>query len=219
MKLYLLTWQKKLTGVQTFNYGISGAAPIEILLRFQKFTADETSGPKKTFIYTFIDDHVRRHALTLPYTGRWGKWKPVFKGNGDTYQSIGIFKDVYPLKAFIYDKLAGSGIMRLIYPYENPPLSSDEKMDFINVIQLMEKQSQKLGGEFLVIIWPGVKIKDWVLDGLRKAKIKFLDLSEVDLSAHTKVPLIPVDLHPSPEGFAVVGDLLISELNLKNQSK
>ena len=210
---------KKMADVQTFNHGFSGSTPVEILLKFQKVLPEEIVGTKRTFIYTFIDDHVRRHALSLPYVGRWGKWKQVFKRKNETYEPIGVYKDLFPLKTAVYDFLTGSGIMYLLYPFRNPPLSIEEKKDLIHVYKLMERQSRLLGGDFLVLIWPGVVIKDWMIDGLREAGIAYLDLSQMDLYSHTKVPYIPVDLHPSPEGFAVVGNRLISYLQSRNQSK
>lgn len=218
-KIFSAVLAKELTGAHISNLGIPGTSPASILKLMKQggFYSSLDKEKPSTFVFTFIDDHLRRIVGTSDYL-----LKPGFAENApEFYLEQGELKfsnsfSDSPWRTALLKLFALTNFSRATR-IELPVISESDLELTAKIFTELKKETSKHFPnmkEFYVAIYPGENIH---IPGLRifleKENIKLLDYSEINLQKllnghHTLI----VDHHPSALAHEFYGKLLAQDL-------
>ena len=207
---------------QVFNMGLSGSGPGEFLYEvsqrpFARLT--DLTQEKKTFIYTFIDDHMERmvcRSNCMADDWAWARAKPYYEIVDDVPQFRGTFEDRYFLNA-VYRVLHKSAFLNS----QNvivPPFFSNKHFDlFAAMMAEAEKHLHKNfpGSQFYVVFFPGRSSSFGAAasKACQAKGLQVLNYDSIDVYTLTgRRDHVVGDGHPSPLAYYIFAKLLDRDL-------
>ncbi len=204
-----------------YNFGIYGAGANDVLddlHSFRRFSDVSLSGG--IVVYTAIFDHFERSLCSLNcYRNTYRDWvlkksNYQFDQQSSALVNTGSFSSSRPIKGLLYNLMAR---IPLFDGINIPSELTDEQIDLFSLMLAEMKQTSKdkLNSEFLFTFYPG-QYQHWdrIKVSLKKHKIKFIDLSKVNLKRDTEGRnLIVLDGHPTKLSNAIYAGLLHSHLS------
>ncbi len=204
-----------------YNYALPGYGPQQMLLKLMHYDLrGEIAEKQGVGLYLFLDDHVERAIGSMRHITSWAKGFPCFEEQQGALAYLGSFEQAHPYRTWFHRLLARETILR--YYGVNWPISpSIYDMDLTAaIIAESAKRFAELfpGSPFHVVFYPQMSCRYGgdVLRALGKYPVSCLDYRTL----FRNVPLEQIrflDLHPTPEAYACMARVLVSELQLGAQ--
>ncbi len=200
--------QKNLNNIRVYNYGVSGAGPIDALFRLKSIEPSELTEKKGVFIYFFFREQVNRLLNRPEYVVNSLGMNIVYEKdqNGD-WKKAGFYRFIHPYRTWIYKTIIHSGFYQILAPFFSSSTFSEEDLKkLVEVLVDMKKEAKRLNGEFVFMIWPYIEMDQRLIQLLIENNVPYLDYSKFDIYKLTEMKVyIPMDGHPTPEALSVMG--------------
>lgn len=204
-----------------YNYALPGYGPQQMLLQLMQYDLRGSIAEKEGIgIYTFIDDHISRAIGSMRHVTSWTKRFPCFEEKNGALTYLGRYEQAHPYQLLAYRLLSRDYILG--YYNVNWPISPS--IYDINLTAAIIAESAKRfaeifpGSPFYVVLYP------WSSNGYGGDLMRLLQERQIHcLDYRTLFKGTPpqeirfFDTHPTPEGYARVAQILVSDLNLGAQ--
>lgn len=199
-----------------YNYGFCGYGPQATLaiLSSDRLTT-ELPRPPEVAIYTFIDDHVRRAIGSMRVATTWGGRMPHYTiGPDGRPHKMGDLTSGRPFRSLLYSVLAKSHTLSFL-EVDVPPVMTERHIAF--TAKLLAESArlfrERLGGEeFVVLLYPGVKLGARLAEHLRASGVRCLDYSTL-FDPGERIYHIDGDGHPTPAAYGRVAKRLANDMH------
>jgi hypothetical protein len=204
------------TRYRPYNYGWSGGAPADALMKFQlRRISAEVNETRGLLIYLFIDGHIGRTIGSMVVTGSWGAEKIHYDLTpaGDLVFR-GSFATAHPLRTYLYRKLSRTNIARLV-GVDLPLYSTRHAVHTARILEALSAEYMREfpEGEFWVVLYPGREGPDDLIREFEARQIKYLHYPIDPDSAFFQ--RIPVDTHPTAAAYRALADNVVVDLGLE----
>ena len=211
---------KKNRSIRTYNRGVSGNAPSYILKNID-FLSDEyiagLEGRPTIFLYLFIDSHLGRVAGDSNYLRNDFEMRRkdiAFSVIDNEVREIGTFEDKYSHKAswlHFFSKLNIVKFFKLTYPSQSESIEVFTKVLKKIEVKLLSKAPK--GSEFLVVLYPGTKLSNSLIQGIERFNLKYIDYSFINLKDILgRNSYLKYDAHPSARAYEVLASIVNKDL-------
>ncbi|MES2528199.1 MAG: hypothetical protein V4598_13995 [Bdellovibrionota bacterium] len=207
--------QKNLMKIKVYNYGVSGAGPIDVLFRLKSIEPAELPEKKGVFLYFFFKDQMKRLFHHPEFVANSDGMNVVYsKDAKGEWTFTGFYKFINPYRTWFYQKFIHSSFYRLVAPVLSQPAYEEEDWrQLVDVILAMKKEVVRLNGKFVFVIWPYIELDSKLVEILRENQVDVLDYSHLDIFKLTNQKVyIPGDGHPTPAAAAVMGKQIAADL-------
>ncbi|HPO13788.1 MAG TPA: SGNH/GDSL hydrolase family protein [Candidatus Hydrogenedentes bacterium] len=204
-----------------YNYALPGYGPQQMLLQLMQYDLRGTMPEKEGIgIYTFIDDHINRAIGSMRHVTSWTKRFPCFEEKNGALAYLGSYERAHPYRLLVYRLISHDYILR--HYGVNWPVSPSI-YDINLTVAIIAESAKRFaeifpGSPFYVVLypWSSNTYGGDVIRLLRERQISCLDYRTLFKDTPPeKVRFI--DTHPTPEGYARVAQILVSDLNLGAQ--
>ncbi len=213
------------TGLNVYNYGISGTSPSVTLKILKDLKADylkDISQEDTTVIYTLIPDHINRMIGTvLQFRHMPGSFDtaPYIFLKDDELEILNNFSEDKTFRKHILKFLSRIHLMKVFW-VDIPQIGQDEIELMARILQEIEKEVKANTPQvknFKVAFYPlgGVGEKNYraLRDELVKRKLSVLDYSMLNTNSLLRpYNVLDYDSHPSPLAYDVYSSLLANDL-------
>ncbi len=201
---------------RTYNYGIFGYGPNNILAMFRKRNISaEVKQSKGIALYFFIEDHINR------VKGResWSGSSPYFTlDKAGMPKSSGSFDSEKPLsslarKVFYYLRFR-LYLLRVLNLYPDRITDADLSLTVAIIREIDNEYQKQFDGDFVVVMHP-VSSQRYYVKIMRMLKEQGVTVISPDYMAEED-DIIPMDGHPSGDFNSRFGPSVIESLTRKN---
>ncbi|HPO13789.1 MAG TPA: hypothetical protein PLI09_10120 [Candidatus Hydrogenedentes bacterium] len=204
-----------------YNYGLPGYGPSQMLLQLLRHDLrDEIQEQEGIAIYTFIDEHVKRVIGTMLTVTNWAKGFPCFEERDGTLTYLGSFEQAHPYRSLFY-RLASHEYILRNYNIDIP--FHLERHDIDLTAAIIEESAKRFAeiypkSRFYVLLYPRMShmFGTQIMGRLQAHHIPCLDYRQLFENIPPEEVQFP-DFHPTPESYARVARILVSDLNLGAQ--
>ncbi|MES2528064.1 MAG: hypothetical protein V4598_13300 [Bdellovibrionota bacterium] len=213
------------TGLNVYNYGISGTSPsltLKILRYLKGDYLKDMSKEDTTVIYTLIPDHINRMIGTvLQFRHMPGSFEtaPYIFLKDNELEILNSFADDRTYGKHILKFLSRIHLMKVFW-VDIPRIGQEEIDLMARILQEIEKEVKTHNPHvksFKVAFYPlggvGEKSYQALRDELVKRKMDVLDYSMINTNSLLKpYNVLEFDSHPSPLAYDVYSSLLANDL-------
>ena len=171
-----------LSGMRTYNYGVSGHGTQQTLALIQsRDLQSEIAEQNGVLIHLFIDDHVQRLIGSRRLIKLWASNFPYYYLENDILKRDGSFWSGRHFQTRFYRAISQSAFIDL-FDIDFPWYVSDSHLELFRAVLHEAKNEFKRQfpeGRFIVVIGPGSKLAPRIVSVLAESKIEVLDLSDL----------------------------------------
>jgi hypothetical protein len=217
---YLAQLEKRNPELITYNLGYGGYGPNDEIARIGETSVLRDIAPRAGIgIYLWIDAQVPRMFNTTSISAGWGdRYAAVHEESDGSFAYDGPYAEAHPL-SHAFQRLWQLSAFARLFHIEFPVLNQDRYDQFGRALAFLGQEYRKATrpeNRFVVVLYQGnPAVVRQVRLALDKAKVEFLDYSDVNRAGLVKGPsFILYDGHPTPASYSVLAEAIARDLKL-----